>query len=129
MLGLSIVGFSLHAYLSFRDREGQFALLRSLGLSTGQLAALMWLEQAIVVVSGLALGTWMGGRLGAAIVPFIGSDETGRQPLPPFVLEIDWPTLLGTYSAMIAVFAIVIVGVIIVVRRITLQQVLKTGDL
>ncbi|MCY4529208.1 MAG: ABC transporter permease [Chloroflexi bacterium] len=129
MLGLSIVGFSLHAYLSFRDREGQFALLRSLGLSTGQLAALMWLEQAIVVVSGLALGTWMGGRLGAAIVPFIGSDETGRQPLPPFVLEIDWPTLLGAYSAMIAVFAIVIVGVIVVVRRITLQQVLKMGDL
>ena len=129
MLGLSLVGFALHAYLSFRDREGQFALLRSIGLSTGQLAALMWLEQAIVVASGLALGTWMGRQLGAAIVPFIGSDETGRQPLPPFVLEIDWPTLLGTYSAMIAVFAIVVVGVIVVVRRITLQQVLKMGDL
>ena len=129
MLGLSLVGFALHAYLSFRDREGQFALLRSIGLSTGQLAALMWLEQVIVVASGLALGTWMGGQLGAAIIPFIGSDETGRQPLPPFVLEIDWPTLLGAYSAMIAVFAIVVVGVIVVVRRIALQQVLKMGDL
>ncbi len=129
MLGLSLVGFALHAYLSFRDREGQFALLRSIGLSTGQLATLMWLEQAIVVVSGLALGMWMGGQLGAAIVPFIGSDETGRQPLPPFVLEIDWPTLLSAYSAMLAVFAIVVVGVIVVVRRIALQQVLRMGDL
>ena len=129
MLVLSLVGFTLHAYLSFRDREGQFALLRSIGLSTGQLAALMWLEQAIVVGSGLALGTWMGKQLGAIIMPFIGSDETGRQPLPPFVLEINWPTLLGTYSAMLAVFAIVIVSVIFTVRRIALQQVLKMGDL
>ena len=59
----------------------------AIGFSMKQLIILVWLEQALVIVVGLALGTWMGGRLGAIIMPFLGNDDSGGEVLPPFVLE------------------------------------------
>ncbi len=129
VLLLSIVGFLLHAYVSFRARAVEFALLRTIGLSTKQLVMLVWLEQVMVITLGLALGTWMGGRLGSIIMPFLGNDDSGGQVLPPFVLEVSWPTLLGTYAAMGSVFAVIILGVIWFVRRISLQRVLRMGEM
>ena len=64
VLILSCVGFLAHAYVSFRNRQMQFALLRTVGLSSRQLMTMVWLEQILVIASGLALGTWMGGTAG-----------------------------------------------------------------
>ena len=60
ILVLSSLGFLVHAYISFRNRELQFALMRTMGFSTRQLVSLMWLEQALVIIVGIALGTWNG---------------------------------------------------------------------
>ena len=128
ILVLSSLGFLVHAYTSFRNRELQFALLRTMGFSTRQLVSLMWLEQALVILVGLALGTWMGGRLGATIMPFLGHDDRGGQVLPPFVIEVGWQNLLVTYVAMGVIFTAIIIGVILFIRRMSLSQVLRLGD-
>ena len=94
--------------MSFREREGQFALLRAVGLSMNQLTLLIWIEQALVVAAGLALGTWMGGQVGATIMTFLGHDDTGGRVLPPYTLDVDWVTLISTYAAIIAVFTVII---------------------
>ncbi len=129
VLVLSCTGFLVHAYISFRDREVQFALLRTIGLSTRQLIGLVWLEQVLVIAVGLALGTWMGGRLGTTIMPFLGHDDRGAQVLPPFALEVSWDTLLVAYAAMAIVFAVIIFGVILFIKRISLQTALRLGEL
>ena len=129
VLILSCMGFLVHAYVSFRSRALQFALLRTVGLSGRQLLSLVWLEQILVIVAGLALGSWMGGRLGETVMPFLGHDDQGAQVLPPFQLDINWTTLLSTYAAMGLVFAIIIFGVILFVRRISLQRVLRLGEM
>ena len=128
VLVLSCIGFLVHTYVSFRDREGQFALLRAVGLSMNQLTLLIWIEQALVVVAGLALGTWMGGQVGATIMTFLGHDDTGDRVLPPYTLDVDWVTLISTYAAIIVVFTVIITSVVIVVRRLSLQQVLRFGE-
>ena len=128
ILVLSSLGFLVHAYISFRNRELQFALLRTMGFTTRQLVSLMWLEQALVIVVGMALGTWMGGRLGATIMPFLGHDDRGGQVLPPFVIEVGWQNLLVTYVAMGLIFTAIIIGVILFIRRMSLSQVLRLGD-
>ncbi len=129
VLILSCMGFLVHAYVSFRNRALQFALLRTVGLSGRQLLSLVWLEQALVIVVGLALGSWMGARLGATVMPFLGHDEQGAQVLPPFQVDLNWTTLLSTYAAMGLFFAVVIIGVIIFVRRISLQRILRLGEM
>ena len=128
ILILSSLGFLVHAYISFRNRELQFALMRTMGFSTRQLVSLMWVEQALVIAVGMALGTWMGGRLGASIMPFLGYDDRGAQVLPPFVIEVGWQNLLVTYVAMAAIFTVIILGVIWFIRRMSLSRVLRLGD-
>ena len=128
ILILSSLGFLVHAYISFRNRELQFALMRTMGFSTRQLVSLMWVEQALVIAVGIALGTWMGGRLGASIMPFLGYDDHGSQVIPPFVIEVGWQNLLVTYVAMAAIFTVIILGVIWFIRRMSLSRVLRLGD-
>ena len=93
-----------------------------------QLSTLVWIEQTLVVAAGLALGTWMGGQVGATIMTFLGHDDTGRRALPPYALDVDWATLVLTYTAVAAVFTLIIAVVVIVVRRLSLQQVLRFGE-
>jgi ABC-type lipoprotein release transport system permease subunit len=128
VLVLSGLGFLVHAYVSFRDREGQFALMRTIGFSMRQLMVLVWLEQALVIGAGMALGAWMGGRLGAIIMPFLAHDDRGSEVLPPFVIQINWSTLTITYAAMLAVFAIIIIGMVWFIRKISLQRILRLGE-
>ena len=129
VLALSCLGFLVHAYVSFRNRQLQFALLRTVGFSMRQLVTMVWLEQILVILVGLALGTWMGGRLGAVIMPFLGHDDFGSQVMPPFVMQTNWSILLVTYGIMFIVFAVIILGLIWLVNRISLQRVLRLGEI
>ena len=128
VLLLSGIGFLVHAYVSFRSREIQFALMRTIGLSTKQLIMLVWLEQVLVIAVGMALGTWMGRRIGAIIMPYLGHDDQGSQVVPPFIIEVNWGTLGITYAATALVFALIIGGMIWFIRRISLQHTLRLGE-
>ena len=129
VLILSCLGFLVHAYVSFQNRQLQFALLRTVGFSMRQLMTMVWLEQVLVIGVGMALGTWMGGRLGATIMPFLGHDDFGAQVVPPFVVSINWGALLITYAVMVAVFAAVVMGLVVVIRRTSMQRVLRMGEM
>ncbi len=129
VLILSCLGFLVHAYVSFRNRQLEFALLRTVGFSMRQLITMVWLEQILVIAVGLALGTWMGGRLGAIIMPFLGHDDWGGQVIPPFVLEVNWGALLATYAVMVLVFAAITIGLVWLIRKISLQRILRLGEM
>ena len=129
VLILSGFGFLVHAYVSFRNRQLQISLLRTVGFSMRQLVMMVWLEQVLVIAVGLALGTWMGGRLGAIIMPFLGHDDWGGQVMPPFVIEVNWGALLATYAAMVIVFALIILGATWLIHRMSLQRILRLGEL
>jgi putative ABC transport system permease protein len=127
VLVLSCLGFIVHAYVSFQDRRLQFALLRTVGFSWGQLAGMLWFEQTLVIAAGMALGAWMGGRLGAIIMPFLGRDDFGAEVLPPFAMEVNWGALLIVYALLLAAFAAITMAVVWVLRREALQQIFRMG--
>ena len=129
VLLLSCLGFLVHAYSSFRSRQVQFALMRTTGLSGRQLMMMMWLEQTVIIAVGLALGTWMGSRLGATIIPFLGHDDFGGKVIPPFVMVIDWTALLITYAIMLVIFAVITLALIMLIRRLSISRILRIGEL
>ena len=129
VLILSCLGVLVHAYVSLRNRQLQFALLRTVGLSMRQLMTMVWLEQMLVIAVGLALGTWMGGRLGAIIMPFLGHDDWGGVVMPPFAMQVNWGTLLVTYGVMVAVFAAITGGLVWLIRRLSLHLSLRMGEM
>ena len=93
-----------------------------------QLVALVWLEQALLIAVGMALGTWMGGRLSKVMMPFLGNDDFGTQVIPPFAVQVDWDALAVAYSAMAMLFALIIAGVILFIRKISLHRILRLGE-
>ncbi len=129
VLLLSSMGFLVHAYVSFRSRRLQYALLRTVGASMRQLMTMVWLEQTLVVVAGLALGTWLGSRLGDIILPFLAHDDFGGSVMPPYRMEVSWEALLASYAGMVAIFAIIIMSIVWLVNRISLQRTLRLGEL
>ena len=70
----------------------------------------------------------MGGQVGATVMTFLGHDDTGGRVLPPYTLDVDWVTLISTYAAIVVVFTVIIATVVIVVRQLSLQQVLRFGE-
>ena len=129
VLLISSMGFLIHAYVSFRSRRLQYALLRTVGASMRQLMTMVWLEQTLVVVVGLALGTWLGSRLGDIILPFLAHDDFGGRVMPPYRMEVSWEALLISYAGMVAVFAIIVMSIVWLVHRISLQRTLRLGEL
>ena len=128
VLVLSGLGFLVHSYVSFRTREVEFALTRTLGFSTGQQIMQIWLEQVVIVVVGIALGTWMGGRISATIMPFLGQDDFGGRVVPPFAIHVDSAALALTYAAMFLVFAAISLSLLWLIQRIALHRVLRLGE-
>ena len=129
VLILSCIGFLVHAYVAFRNRQVQFALMRTVGFSLRQLMGMVWLEQLLVIATGMALGTWMGGRLSETIMPFLGHNDFGGRVIPPFALQVNWSALLLTYAAMLLVLALISVGLIWRIHRISLHRVLRLGEM
>jgi putative ABC transport system permease protein len=128
VLLLSSVGFLIHAYVSFRSRRLEYALLRTVGMSMRQLMTMIWLEQTLIIVVGLGLGTLLGGMLGNVIMPFLAHNDFGGQVMPPYMMQVSWQVLLTSYAAMLAIFAIIIMGLVWVVHRTSLQRMLRLGE-
>ncbi len=129
VLLLASIGFFVHVYFSFREREQQFAVLRSIGLSTRQLAAIVWLEQAVQVLGGMALGAWMGVRLVSAVMPFMGHDETGGRVVPPFAVQVDWLSLALAYAVITVIFGGIMGGVVWAIHRVAAHRALRIEDI
>jgi hypothetical protein len=93
-----------------------------------QLFALVTLEQLLVIGAGIAIGAFMGARLGATIMPYLGTSGEGLRVVPPMILEIDWRALAITFGLVAAVFAGVIAVVLYSVYRMSVHRVLRLGE-
>ncbi len=125
---VSVVGFLVHSYVSFQNRELQFALMRTIGLSSRQLMSLLWMEQILVIVTALILGSWMGGRLAAIIMPFLAHNDFGHSVLPPFVIEVDWGNLIAAYLFMGIFFTLVMMVMVWFANKLSIQRTLRLGE-
>jgi len=105
-LVLGLVGFGTHFYLVTLQRQGSLVVLRALGVSARQMYGSLVLEQALLVLSGLAWGTLLGLLLLYLIVPGLPLQLGGAPPVPPFVAQIDWVTLARLYVVLGTAFVV-----------------------
>lgn len=128
VLFATLMGFSVYSYVQAQRRRVEFAMLRSIGLSFRGLVSIVLLEQLVVVVVGLGLGSWMGIQLTSVLMPFLGLTERGTQVLPPFAVVVNWSAIIATYSIMAAVFLAATVSLIGVFSRTAIQRALRFGE-
>jgi hypothetical protein len=124
----SASGVVLFSYVDTGERRTEFALLRTLGTSAGQLNGMVWFNLLLMVICGVALGTWAGQQIGATLIPVLEVSEDGVRVTPPMALETNWVTLAVAYLALAAVAVANVVWLAWFTTRLNLQQVLRAGE-
>ena len=105
---LVLVGAALlvSLWMAVQRRRVEFAVLRALGLSRGQVLRMLAFEYALVVALGLVAGAYLGLVVGQQMLSFLNVTETGGRVTPPFVLQTQWDMVALGVGAVLAIFAV-----------------------
>jgi putative ABC transport system permease protein len=124
---LTIIGFVLYAVLSFRRRAIEFGVLRTLGLSQGQMATYLFASQLIIVLTGTAAGAGAGILAGRLFIPFF--QVTGKlvAEVPAFYVRMAWTELIAVCALIGAAFIVAIVIMFVFMRRMKAFEAVKLG--
>jgi putative ABC transport system permease protein len=125
---LTVLGFLVYAVVSFQRRFIELGMLRAIGLSVGQMAIYLAGEQALLILTGVGLGTALGLLASRIFIPYfqIGSDKSAL--VPPFIVEIAWQQL-GTIYAIFGIMFILAVAVLFVLLiRMKIFEAVKMGE-
>ena len=128
LLLASASGVMLFTYVDTRERQIEFALLRTLGSSTSQLNAVVWFGVVVIVACGIANGTLVGFQTGVNLLPLMGIAKDGVPVVPPMVLKINWTTLIISYLALAAVTAGTVVWLAWFSAKLEVQRALRIGE-
>ncbi|MEO8245548.1 MAG: ABC transporter permease [Chloroflexota bacterium] len=122
------IGFAVSTSVAARERMTEFAVLRALGLSPRQLAGWLSLENAILVVVSLLIGTGLGLLISWVVLPFVTLTQAGTRPVPDLQISIPWGQI-ALLEAVALVSLTVTVGVLaFVLRRVGLGSALRIGE-
>ena len=125
---LTALGFLFYTLVMFQRRFVELGALRAIGLSTGQLGALLAWEQGTLIASGIAGGTLIGVLVSRAFIPFL-QVRGGQHPLtPPFIVEIAWSQIGMIYMVFGAALALVTLLTMLLLRRMRLFEAVKMGE-
>ncbi len=128
VLVASAVGFLVYSQVTFASRMTEYAVVRTLGLTTRQILGLVTLELLVVLVPAVLVGGVLGMRMGATIIPFLVTSGEGVRVVPPVVLNVDWQTVGVLVGVLGAIFLAISIGLISSVRKISPPRVMRMGQ-
>ena len=124
----SASGLLLFSHLDARERQTEFALLRTLGVSRGQMQRILWVNLILMAACGVGLGTLLGWLIGASVLPLMEVVEEGARATPSLVLTTDWQRLLVSYVILAVVTGLCGLWLTWMTAKLQLQQVLRMGE-
>jgi ABC-type antimicrobial peptide transport system permease subunit len=106
----------------------EFAVLRSLGLRTGQLSGWISLESGLVVVLSLLGGTALGLLVSWLVLPYVALGTSGAAPVPPVLVSVPWKTVFLLQLALLGALVVISTVQVVRVRALRLAPVLRSGE-
>ena len=125
---LTALAFLLYVLFSFRQRFIELGVLRASGLSITQMTAYLVWELAFMILFGGAIGTVLGYWASKIFIPFLQIGSTAIELIPPFLVLIDWPTIFKIYWMFGILFAVTLVILVVLLRRMRIFQAIKLGE-
>ncbi len=124
----AVVGFTVHAVISTRERRREFALLRAMGIRSRSLSTLLGAEQLSIALFAVVPGALMGTALAAVVLPLVTVDDTGQAPYPPMRLVLPWDRIGLTALATAGAISLVVLALSRLLARVDLVRVLRAGE-
>jgi putative ABC transport system permease protein len=122
---LALLGFLTYASLALQHRVHEFAVLRALGLSPGQLRWLLLGEHLFMLAAGICGGLVSGILTSRLFLPYLPLAST---IMPPFLIAIPWGAVEGFLAAILIVFILVLSVYAGMLIRLPLSRVLRLGE-
>jgi hypothetical protein len=124
----AVVGFMVSAAVSARERIAEFALLRALGLSPGQLSVWLSLENAALAAVSLAAGSALGLVIAWVVLPFVSVTQNATTPFPPVEVAVPWSTIALLEAIALGALGLTVAVLTILLRRVGLASVLRMSE-
>ena len=125
---MTVLGFLLYAFFSFRRRFIELGVLRALGLSVSQMTVLLASELAALILTGVVAGTLLGALASELFIPFLQVGAGPAARVPPFQVIIAWPTILRIYGLMGVLFVVTLILLAVLLLRMRIFQAVKMGE-
>jgi predicted lysophospholipase L1 biosynthesis ABC-type transport system permease subunit len=129
---LAILGAIAQSALTARQRTQQFAILRTLGMSGGQLVRMLLSEQTIVYCFGLLGGTALGLALSSATLPYLQFSSSITNPdqanIPAYLFVFNAPGAALFYGALAVAFLLSLLLAARVAATVGLGKTLRLGE-
>ena len=122
---LALLGFASYAYLTLQQRLSEVAILRALGLSAGQVRALLLFEQVFLLGAAIVGGITAGLLTTQLYLPYL---PIATNVVPPFVVTMPWVATGEFVMAILVVFVLVISVHVSLLLRVQLGRVLRLGE-
>ena len=127
-MSLSIVGLLTYAALTASARQGEFGVLRALGVSSLRLIRQLAFEQTFVIGLGTVLGGALGAVLSGQVVPRLAQNATGESITPPFIVQVESAALIQYAGIIVLVLGLVLLLNLVLVSRLSLTRTLRLGE-
>ena len=126
IIAITALAFSVNGWTTYKLRNLEFAVLRSLGLTQRQSTLLITLEQTIPPIIAAVIGLGVGIALSAVMLPYMAGQDI-ESLAPPMLVSIGWLTF-GTACAFLAIALFVSIGTVTAwTRRQQIDVVLRAG--
>ena len=125
---MCIIGFLIYWILSIKSRTLQFGILRAMGMTYGEIIAMIVYEQILVSGAAIFAAIFVGGGASDLFVPLFQSLYSASEQVPAFAVIPQRSDYIKLY---IIIAAMLMTGFIVLGRlisRIKISQALKLGE-
>jgi putative ABC transport system permease protein len=125
---MTVLGFFLYAVFSLRRRLIELGILRAVGLGTRQMAAYLAWELALLLGTGVGVGTLLGVAASQVYIPFMQVGLSAEARTVPFRVILPWPAIYNIYALFGLLFVAVLGMLVVFVLRMKVFQAVKLGE-
>ena len=124
----TMIGFLLYTVFSYRRRYVELGILRAIGLPQGSMMLSVAWELALLIIMGLALGIGIGLAVSILYIPYMQFVSSLEGTVPPYTVTMAWTELAQITALFMGTFALIMVILLFVLRRMRIFQAVKLGE-
>jgi putative ABC transport system permease protein len=125
---LTVLGFFLYSFFSFRRRFIELGVLRAIGLSSQQMIRFLAWELIFLIFTGITIGTSLGIAISNIFIPYLQIGESLIAQYPPFIVEISWEPMIPIYLLYGFLLLLALAVLVVLLMRMRIFEAVKLGE-
>jgi putative ABC transport system permease protein len=125
---VTVLGFFLYAFFSYRRRFVDLGVLRAVGLTRSEMMLSVAWELGLLMFTGLGFGIGIGVIVSRLYIPFMQIGSRASDNVPPYLVTMAWTEITQILVLFFTLFLLSLITLIVVLRRMRIFQAVKLGE-